>query len=143
MGFDLQGTTPTAIVDINAFAAFPSFRLRNQAGAPSSPLDGMLYNDNSNHHLWFYDGTAAAWQQLDRQATTGQTTLVSGTKAITISGLTTSSRAFVTLVSPSGASSTVQYQAVCTSNTLTIQANVAAGTINTSDSSTINYQTYQ
>lgn len=69
----------------------------------------------------------------------GQTTLVAGTKAITISGLTTSSRAIITLVTPSGASSTIQYQAVCTSNTLTIQANVAAGTINTSDGSTVNY----
>jgi hypothetical protein len=70
---------------------------------------------------------------------TGQTTLVSGTKAITISGLTTSSRAFVTLVTPSGTSSTVTYQGVCTSNTLTLQANVAAGTINVADGSTLNY----
>lgn len=69
----------------------------------------------------------------------GQTVLVSGTKAITITGLTTSSRAFVTLVSPSGGSLTIQYQAVCTSNTLTLQANVAAGTINTADGSTLNY----
>jgi lysophospholipase L1-like esterase len=72
----------------------------------------------------------------------GQTTLVAGTKAITISGLTTGGIATVTLVSPSGGSSTVQYQAVCTSNTLTIQANVAAGTINTSDVSVINYHVY-
>lgn len=69
----------------------------------------------------------------------GQTVLVTGTKAITISGLTTSSRAFVQLVSPSGATSTVQYQAVCTTNTLTIQANLAATTINTADGSTLNY----
>jgi hypothetical protein len=69
----------------------------------------------------------------------GQTTLVSGTKAITISGLTTNSRAFVQLVSPSGATLTVQYQAVCTANTLTIQANLGATTINTADGSTLNY----
>lgn len=69
----------------------------------------------------------------------GQTTLVSGTKAITISGLTTSSRAFVQLVSPSGTTLTTSYQAVCTSNTLVIQANVAAGTINTADGSLCNY----
>jgi hypothetical protein len=69
----------------------------------------------------------------------GQTTLVSGTKAITITGLTTSSRAIVTLVTPSGTTLTVLYQAVCTANTLTIQANVAAGTINTADGSTLNY----
>lgn len=69
----------------------------------------------------------------------GQTTLVSGTKAITITGTTTSSRAFVTLVTPSGTSLTTTYQAVCTSNTLTIQANIAAGTINASDASVLNY----
>lgn len=69
----------------------------------------------------------------------GQTTLVAGTKAITINGLTTSSLAVLQLVSPSGASSTVQYKAVCTANTLTITALVAAGTINTSDVSVINY----
>jgi len=70
---------------------------------------------------------------------TGQTALVAGTKAITITGLTTSSRAFVQLVTPGGTSLTIQYQAVCTANTLTIQANVAAGTINVSDTSTLNY----
>lgn len=69
----------------------------------------------------------------------GQTTLVAGTKAITITGLTTSSRAFVTLVSPSGVALTTTYQGVCTANTLTIQANVAAGTINASDVSVLNY----
>lgn len=73
----------------------------------------------------------------------GQTTLVAGTKAITITGLTTSSKAFVTLVTASGTSLTTQYQAVCSSNTVTIQANVAAGTINVSDTSTLNYQVYQ
>lgn len=69
----------------------------------------------------------------------GQTTLVAGTKAITITGLSTSSRAIVTLVTPSGTSLTTTYQAVCTANTLTIQANIAAGTINVSDISVLNY----
>ena len=69
----------------------------------------------------------------------GQVALVSGTKAISITGLTTSDRAIVTLVTPSGVTLTTTYQAVCTANTLTLQANVAAGTINTSDASTLNY----
>jgi hypothetical protein len=72
-------------------------------------------------------------------APVGQVALVSGTKAITITGITTSSRVFVQLVTPSGSASTIETQAVCTSNTLTIQANIAAGTINTSDNSTYNY----
>ena len=70
---------------------------------------------------------------------TGQTTLISGTKALTIAGLTTNSRAFVQLVTPSGVTLTTSYQAVCTASTLTIQANIAAGTINTADGSTLNY----
>lgn len=69
----------------------------------------------------------------------GQTTLVSGTKEITIPGLTTSSIALVSLVSSANGSSTVTYQAVCTEDTLTLRANVAAGTINASDTSVVNY----
>lgn len=69
----------------------------------------------------------------------GQVALVAGTKAITITGLTTSSRAIVSLVTPNTASLTVMYQAVCTSNTLTITALIGAGTINNVDVSTVNY----
>lgn len=69
----------------------------------------------------------------------GQVALVAGTKAITITGLTTSSRAFVTLVTPNTTTLTVTYQAVCTADTLTLRANVAAGTINVADISTLNY----
>ncbi len=71
--------------------------------------------------------------------TSGQTTLVAGTKAITIAGLTTSSIALVTLVSSLTGTDTVTYQAVCTANTLTLRANVAAGTINVADVSILNY----
>ncbi len=69
----------------------------------------------------------------------GQTTLVSGTKAVTVTGVTTGSQAFVTLVTPTGVTLTTAYQAVCTSGTVTIQANVAAGTINVADGSVLNY----
>lgn len=69
----------------------------------------------------------------------GQTTLVAGTKAITITGITTATRAFVTLVTAANTSLTTTYQAVCTANTLTIQSNIAAGTINIADTSTLNY----
>jgi hypothetical protein len=71
----------------------------------------------------------------------GQVALVSGTKAITITGLTTSSRAFLQLVSQGGTvTTTVNYEGVCTSNTLTINAVTNAGnTLNTLDGSTLNY----
>jgi len=73
----------------------------------------------------------------------GQATLVAGTLAITITGVTTSSRAFVTLVTANTTTLTTTYQAVCTANTLTIRANVAAGTINIADISTLNYIVYE
>lgn len=69
----------------------------------------------------------------------GQTTLVSGTKAVTISGVTTSTRCFAQRVTASGTTLTVNYDCACTANTLTITADVAAGTINTADGSTLNY----
>lgn len=69
----------------------------------------------------------------------GQTTLVAGTKAVTVSGVTTSTRCLTTLVTPNTTAATVTYQCVCTANTVTLQANIAAGTINTADVSTLNY----
>ncbi len=82
---------------------------------------------------------AAAQAGVLGSGVSGQTALVAGTKAITITGLTTSSIALVSLVSSSNGSLTVTYQAVCTANTLTLRANVAAGTINAADTSTVNY----
>lgn len=69
----------------------------------------------------------------------GDATLSSGTVAVTISGVTTSSRAQVTRTVASGTTLTTGYTAVCTANTLTITADVAAGTINTADNSTYTY----
>ncbi len=72
----------------------------------------------------------------------GQVALVSGTKALTINGVATTSRAFITLVSQAGTTTTTQsYIAVCTANTLTITAvtNAGSNTTNTLDTSTLNY----
>lgn len=69
----------------------------------------------------------------------GQVALVAGTKAITITGVLTTSLAFVTLVIANTTTLTTTYQAVCTADTLTLRANVAAGTINIADISTLNY----
>lgn len=69
----------------------------------------------------------------------GSAQLSSGTIAVTITGLTTSSRAFVQRTAASGTTLTTGETAVCTTNTLTITADVAAGTINTADNSTYNY----
>jgi len=82
---------------------------------------------------------AAAQTGVLGSGASGQTTLIAGTKAITIAGLTTRSIALVSLVSSLTGSLTVTYQAVCTDNTLTLQANVAAGTINVNDVSVLNW----
>lgn len=68
----------------------------------------------------------------------GRTTLVLGTKAITITGLTTSHKAWVQLQAVGGTIA-AQYRAVCTANTLTIDAITAGGIVQTLDTSTLEY----
>ena len=257
-----EGTSGTAFLDVNSFAGTNTFRLRGQSTAPSSPVDGSIYNLSSTHHLFVslngspfqLDQQTQTFQQtltagstltgantittsagnlqitlgtsnfilngpglIEQQNTAatftyaseigtsvtshygwgyltpgnggsfthgiveydslmnvtfpanvsftgagsfimpigntlkvtegaggrcGQVALTSGTKAISISGVTTSSRAFVTLVSQGGTTTTTAaYIGVCTSNTLTISAVTAAGTntVNGSDTSILNY----
>ncbi len=125
--------TQTATVYIEGAASAVTGAATNMAvwvAGGLSRFDGNLTLGIAGNKFLIKEGTNGSM---------GQTALVAGTKAITISGLTTSSRAFVTLVTPSGTASTTTYQAVCTANTLTIQANVAAGTINIVDTSTLNY----
>lgn len=70
---------------------------------------------------------------------TGQATLVAGTVAVAIPGLTTSSTAQVTPVNPIGTIGAI-YKAVCTANTLTITSVLAAGLgTQTLDLSVVNY----
>lgn len=94
--------------------------------------DGNLTLGTAGNRLFITEGA---------NGIVGQTTLVSGTKAITITGLTTSSRAIITFVSVGGTVTTTwQYAGICTSNTLTITALTNANTTNTSDTSVINYE---
>jgi hypothetical protein len=74
--------------------------------------------------------------------THGQATLVSGQKAVTVTGTSTSSVAVCSSATQAGAGSTVRYIAVCTANTVTVQAYNSGGTINTSDTSVVNYIVY-
>jgi len=69
----------------------------------------------------------------------GQTRLISGIVTLDIFGLTPASAALVTMAVPSGTKDTKEYQAVCTGNALTIQANLLSGLINTADNSILNY----
>lgn len=69
----------------------------------------------------------------------GKATLVGGTVAISISGLTTSDEAFLTLVAPGGTIGTGGHKAVCTANTLTITSVLTNGSSQALDTSTLRY----
>lgn len=131
IGFINSGFSQLAGLKLNGNTGL--LTLYNTAGGGGLSIDGNLTLATAGNKIVITEGS---------NGRVGQTVLVSGTKAITITGLTTSSRAFLELVSPTGVTLTTQYQAVCTSNTLTLQANVAAGTINTADGSTLNYIVY-
>lgn len=119
--------------------ATPILINRTSAVLNTTPKDGAIEVDASH----IYHVISSTRYQLDQQVpaalSSGQTTLVAGTVAVSVTNVTTSSKAVVTLVTPSGTSLTTHYQAVCTTGTVTIQANVAAGTINSSDISVVNY----
>lgn len=70
----------------------------------------------------------------------GQTTLVSGTKAISVTGVTASSQVFVNSISQGGTvSTTFEYAAVPTSGTITITALTNGNITNTLDTSVLSY----
>jgi lysophospholipase L1-like esterase len=84
--------------------------------------------------------TAFVKQVSQAKGASGQTALVSGTKVIPLTGVTTGSTATLGFVSIGGTVSTTwQYSVVCTANTVTITALTNSGTTNTGDTSTLNY----
>lgn len=107
----------------------------------TGPDSGLVIFNTTIQKLQFYNG--GSWVDVGLPSSNaGQTTLIAGTKAITITGLTTSSIAFVQLVSQGGTvTTTVGYEAVCTTNTLTINAitNAGSNALNTLDTSIVNY----
>lgn len=81
----------------------------------------------------------AANSNVPGLGTAGDAVLVAGTVAVTIPGLTASNKVVLTRHIANTTSLTVEYQYAVTTNTLTITAAVAAGTINVADISTITY----
>lgn len=71
----------------------------------------------------------------------GTATLVAGTVTVPFTKLTLSSRIFLTLKTFSGGALTVNFQALnrVVGTSFDIQANVAAGTINAADGSTVDW----
>lgn len=94
---------------------------------------------SSDSALVFTNVAGVSTLKAVAQPVSGQTTLVAGTKTITVTGATAASVIQVTLLSPNTATSTVMYQASCTTGSCTIQANLAATTINVADISQVQY----
>jgi len=132
----------------------------NQSRIASNTISNMLINTTvASVPIIFAIGGFAATNEVHRSTSSGiefrvllkslvhsaanlmagQITLVGGTLATTITGLTTSHRGMVTLVTPNNVLNTRSYQAVCTANTLTIRANTDTGLLNMADTSVLNY----
>lgn len=83
---------------------------------------------------------AAATSGVLGAGASGDATLVAGTVNVAIAGLTTTSKVLLTRHAAGGTvTSTVQYFYVVSAGQLTITAAVAAGTINTADTSVITF----
>jgi hypothetical protein len=167
LALDVNGYSATALINLrnNFPTGNTSFIFQNDGGADmgsagwNNGTNELFFYTQGSDPINFYTGqvnlkfsvtstgiSLPVGQQIGivegTDGRTGQVALVAGTKAITITGLTTSSRAFVSLVSQGGTvTTTIGYEVVCTSNTLTIKAVTNAGTnaLNILDTSTLNY----
>lgn len=147
VGEDGSPVSKTVVKNSSYFKDIRSLTAAELVDFPTglSVIESQIYKGlQEGVHVYVSSSTVAAVQAAVNSpvagvASVGQVALVAGTLAITIPGLTTSNRGFVSLVASATGSSTVTYQAVCTANTLTLRANVAAGTINVADVSTVNY----
>lgn len=84
--------------------------------------------------------TAAAIQAAISSSiagTSGRATLVAGTVTVSVPGLTAANNVVVSLLTANTTTLTTEYQAVAGTDSIVIRANVAAGTINTADISTL------
>jgi hypothetical protein len=94
------------------------------------------------------DGTAAAGASAEysrkdhvhpESMGAGTCTLVAGTVTVTLAGVTATSRVCVTRTTSNTTTSTVGYRVTKTTGSFTVIADLAAGTINTADISTLDY----
>lgn len=87
------------------------------------------------------NGTIMGWQLAPLYRGEGQVALVAGTKTISVTGVTSaSSHGQVSLVSLAGTIATTQwYQITCGAGSITITAMTTSNTVNTLDTSTVNY----
>jgi hypothetical protein len=146
----VSGTVPlVANVVINPVGTITNGSAITIINSASLYIDGAGTGATNNYAFLVNNGNiglSTAGQRIliteGTNSMVGQTTLVAGTIAITISGLTTVSRGFCQRVVSNNVALTVEYNCVCTANTLTITADVAGGTININDTSVLNYIVY-
>lgn len=143
MGLGVAQNASTTLMMAGGATGVSQIRF-NTGVAPTSPVTGDLWRV-SGSQIQFYDGTLTNNIVMSQNSqviilASSNTTLVAGTKAISVTGVTTSSHAFVNAVSQGGTvSTTFEYAAVCTSGTLTITALTTGNVTNTLDTSTVNY----
>lgn len=119
-------------------------------GSTLTIINGKTFTANNSIAISGTDGTVVTFPAastnvvgnpnaaLNILAST-QTTLVAGTKALSVTGVTTTSHAYVGYVVKGGTvSTTVKFAAVCTSGTVTITALTSADATDTTDTSTVN-----
>lgn len=112
--------------------------IQKVSALPAVPEPNTIYQVGTTMYMSDPQGNIT---QLGNNPIIGQTTLVAGTLAIAAPGTLITSKAFVQLVSAAHAS-TVERAAVCTANTLTITALLAAKTINVADVAVVNYMIF-
>ena len=154
-----NGTYNFALQQLGTGYATNGLLVANQSRLVSSSISSMLINNTANVPIIFAVNGFTASNEVHRSTSSGiefrvllksliyssanlmagQITLIGGTLAITITGLTTSHRGMVTLVTPNNVLATRSYQAVCTVNTITIRANTDTGLLNMADTSVLNY----
>ena len=155
-----NGTYNFALQQLGTGYATNGLLVANQSRLASSAASSMLINTTvASVPIIFAIGGTAVTNEVHRSTSSGiefrvllksliysaanlmagQITLVGGTLAIAITGLTTSHRGMVTLVTANNVLNTRSYQAVCTANTITIRANTDAGLLNMADTSVLNY----
>ena len=155
-----NGTYNFALQQLGTGYTTNGLLVANQSRLASSSIASMLINTSAaSVPIIFAVGGYAATNEVHRSTTSGiefrvllttvvhsaanlmagQITLIGGTLAVTITGLTTSHRGMVTLVTPNNVLNTRSYQAVCTANTITIRANTDTGLLNPIDTSVLNY----
>lgn len=97
-------------------------------------------NNSQTQAVLYVTQTAAAINSAISSSVSGlsgRATLVAGTVTVSVPGLTAANNVVVSLLTANTTTLTTEYQAVAGTDSIVIRANVAAGTINNVDVSTL------